>query len=81
MIVTVLFGLSPSPFLLDATIVTRMEKYLDINETSASKFLRDLYMDDIITATQDVNDGFEFYFFVTALMQEGGFRKWHSNSP
>ena len=64
-------------------VVKHVETYLDINETFASKFLRDFYMDDSITGTQDVNDGFEFYLFVKTLILEGGFEigKCHSNSP
>ena len=79
---SVMFGLGPSPFLLNATIDTHMRKYIDMNREFIMQFLRDLYMDDEISGTQDVKVGFEFYLFVKTLMLEGGFdlRKWNSNS-
>ena len=79
---SVLFGLTSSPFLLNATIATHMKQYFHINEPVIKQFLRDLYMDDVISGTQSVDEGFKFYLFSKSRMLEGGFelRKWQSNS-
>ena len=74
-----LFGLAPSPFLLNATISTHMEKYLETHYETIIKFLNDLYMDDSTTGAQ--SEAYELYQKIKKLMLEGGFvlRKWNSN--
>ena len=53
--------LPPSPFLLNATISTRMEKYLETHYEIIIKFLNDLYMDDITTGAQTKSEVYELY--------------------
>ena len=45
----VIFGVSSSPFLLNATIKFHLEHYLESNEDTVQKLLRSTYVDDIIT--------------------------------
>ena len=80
---SVLFGLAPSPFLLNATVTVHMEKYLETYRDIVIKFLRDLYVDDSITGAQKMADAFNLYEKCKKFMLEGGFllRKWNSNDP
>ena len=77
----VLFGLSPSPFILCSTVSNHMEQYIESHEEIVRKFLRDIYMDDSITGAQTKAATFEFYKHVKELMLKGGFelRKWVCN--
>ena len=76
------FGLNCSPNLLGATIITHMRQYSDINRDFVEKFLRDLYMDDNTSGTQNIDTALDYYIFVRTIMLQGGFelRKWQSNS-
>ena len=78
---TVLFGLAPSPFLLNATISTHMGKYLETHYEIIIKFLNDLYMDVSTTGAQTKSEVYELYQKIKKLMLEGGFvlKKWNSN--
>ena len=81
----VLFGLTPSPFLLLATIQHHCERMVNegkIDQEFVSKFLKVLYMDDSINGGEDVNDAFDSYKKSKFLMQTAGFllRKWCSNN-
>ena len=78
-----LFGLTCSPFLLDATIRTHVEKYIN-KETLAllTKFLRDLYVDDTATSFDEFCVAAEFFELPKSVLLEGGFnlRKWDTNN-
>ena len=81
----VVFGLTPSPFLLLATIQYHCEKMIGegrIDEEFVRKFLKSLYMDDNISGAESVDDAFEIYEKSKSLMASAGFtlRKWSSNS-
>ena len=80
---SVVFGLSCSPFLLEATIKYHREKYFnrDFNSEIVEHFLQDLYMDDRISGAQREDALFKFYLCVKILPNEGGFnlRKWITN--
>ena len=81
----VVFGLTPSPFLLLATIRYHCEKMVDENKIDkkfTEKFLKTLYMDDSINGGETVDEAFEIYKKSKFLMQSAGFllRKWNSNN-
>ena len=78
---SVLFGLSPSPFLLNATISLHMEKYKETDYEIVRKFLADLYCDDSVSGAQTLEEAFELYLRSKRMLSEGGFnlRKWNSN--
>ena len=80
--IVVVFGLNCLPNLLSATIITHMTHYSDINRDFVETFLRDLYMDDNTSGTQNIDAALDYYIFARTLMLQGGFelRKWQSNS-
>lgn len=55
------FGLTSSPFLLNGTIRQHMSKYLDSDKDFVERFLSDLYVDDITTGSDTVENGKVFY--------------------
>ena len=80
----VLFGLTPSPFLLLATIQHHCQLMVDdgkMDQEFVSRFLKTLYMDDNINGGEDVDDAFLCYKKSKYLMETAGFllRKWCSN--
>ena len=78
----VVFGLTCSPFLLNATIREHLKNYAKEFENFVSQILCNLYVDDTTTGFDNVPDAFEFYKRAQKVMKEGGFElaKWASNS-
>ena len=66
--------------MLNATIVTHMEKFVKYQDV-VNTFLRDLYMDDSVTWEQSLTEAFELYEVSKKLTKEGGFvsKKWTKN--
>ena len=78
-----MFGLTCSPFLLNATIRARVEKHLGENiEKLLLQFLRDLYVDDTAISFNDLTKATEFYHLTKNILAIGGFnlRKWERNN-
>ena len=79
----VLFGLTCSPFLLNATVDFLLRKF--INEGGdlwvLLKLLRALYVDDVNTNVDDEAEGTRFYDKAKYYFAQGGFnlRKWATN--
>ena len=70
----VIFGLTCSPFLLNATIRAHVEKHLVENtEKLLLHFLRDLYVDDSATSFNDLTKATEFYHLTKSILASGGF--------
>jgi len=78
----VVFGVSSSPFLLNATIRFHLEKYQETNETLVHQLLRSTYVDDIIAGGQTEDEAFDLYTQSKQIFHEGGFnlRKFQTNS-
>ena len=78
----VVFGVSSSPFLLNATIRFHLEKYLETNEGLVQQLLRSTYVDDIISGGRTEDEVFKLYATSKKLFREGGFnlRKFLTNS-
>ena len=80
------FGVTSLPFMMCATIKYHMNwlklYYPDLC-LKIEQFLRDLYMDDVATSVDNVNEGIDFYNFANDAMGSAGFelRKWFSNNP
>ena len=53
------FGVSSSPFLLNATIRFHLEKYLKTHEFQVRRLLRSTYVDDIIAGGETEEEAFE----------------------
>ena len=57
----VVFGVSSSPFLLNATIRHHLEKHAMIQPDLVSKLLRSTYVDDIVTGAESEEAAYELY--------------------
>ena len=78
----VVFGVSSSPFLLNATIRHHVEKYSDAYPKFVDTFLRSIYVDDISYGADIVDQAYELYFQLKHILAEAGFnlRKFVTNS-
>ena len=76
------FGLTPSPAILNETIQQHLIRYL-LKEPEMAKLLcESFYVDDLISGAQDEESGFRTFQRAKELMLNGGFnlRKWRTNS-
>ena len=78
----VVFGISSSPFLLNATIRHHLENRLPSNPDLISKLLRSIYVDDVVTGAAVESEALALYTKAKELLREGGFnlRKFATNS-
>jgi len=78
----VVFGLSSSPFLLNATIQHHIGQYEQCDPSFTQKFLESIYVDDLTSGDSDVNRTFELYVKSKLRWKEAGFnlRKFVTNS-
>ena len=78
----VVFGVSSSPFLLNATIAHHIGQYETVDPTFVERFLENIYVDDLSAGGASVSDTYEFYVKSKLRLAEGGFnlRKFMSNS-
>ena len=79
----VVFGVSCSPFLLNATIKHHLEKYHSTEPDLVKLILRSIYVDDISYGADSDTDTYESYLKSKKILAEGGFnlRKFVTNSP
>ena len=77
------FGVSPSPFLLNGTLEHHMKKYQDVDSEFVQRFSSSVHVDDLSSGDESVDKSFQLYLKSKFRMLEGGFnmRKWSSNSP
>ena len=78
----VVFGVSSSPFLLNATIKFHLEGYLESNEGTVRRLLQSTYVDDIVTGAETEEAAFDLYVQAKDMFRHGGFnlRKFLTNS-
>ena len=78
----VVFGVSSSPFLLNATVKYHLERFLDSNEAVVRCLLESTYVDDIISGASSEEEAFELFVQAKEIFHQGGFnlRKFLSNS-
>ena len=78
----VVFGVSSSPFLLNATIKFHLEKFRDSHQPVVERLLESTYVDDIVSGASSEDEGFEFYTASKELFRRGGFnlRKFVTSS-
>ena len=79
----VVFGVSASPFLLNATIDHHMQKLEAADCHFVGRFRRSIYVDDIATSAPDVEAAYGFYLRAKLHLAQANFnlRKFESNSP
>ena len=77
----VAFGVSSSPFLLNATIRHHLSS-ADIPREFSERILKSLYVDDFVSGDDSDNSVLEMYENLKSSFKNGGFnmRKWVSNS-
>ena len=78
----VVFGVSSSPFLLNATINHHMETYRNADPSFVDKFLSSIYVDDVSLGSNDVASTYKLYLKSKSRLAEAGFnlRKFVTNS-
>ena len=78
----VVFGLKPSPFLLNGTVKYHISKYELEDPQFVAQFLASVYVDDLISGNGTVPEAFQFYLKANERLLEAGFnlRKFLSNS-
>ena len=78
-----LFGLAPSPFLLQGVIKQHLKSWSDRLPKSVEEILRSLYVDDLISGGTTVSEARELKRDAVTIFADGGFslHKWHSNVP
>ena len=76
------FGLTSSPFVLNATIRHHLQKYRENYPEFVSTVEKSLYIDDFASSQKSEEQCFELYRNLKTIFAEGGFnmRKWASNS-
>lgn len=79
----VVFGVSASPFLLNATINHHIQRYGDQYPQLASQFMHSIFVDDVTFGSEDEEKTYELYWFSKERLTEGGFnlRKFTTNLP
>ena len=79
----VVFGVSSSPFLLNATIKFHLERFMTSDTATVQKLIRSAYVDDIITGAESEDTAFDLYARAKDIFRMGGFnlRKFVTNSP
>ena len=78
----VVFGVSSSPFLLNATIKHHMMKYATRYPQFVQTFMQSIYVDDVSFGAEDDDSAFDLYLKSKTILAEGGFnlRKFITNS-
>ena len=78
----VVFGVSASPFLLNATINHHLERYRDKYPNLVDTLLHSMYVDDVTCGANSEDEAYQIYDISTKLFAEGGFnlRKFITNS-
>ena len=77
-----MFGVSSSPFLLNATLKYHLNKYAVSDPEFVKKILKTLYVHDLSTGNESVKETDKLFLKTKLTMLEAGFemRKWSSNS-
>ena len=78
----VMFGVSSSPFLLNATIKYHLPHYLESHPDLIQGLLRSTYVDDIITGASSEDEAFDLYTQSKEIPRRGRFnlREFLTNS-
>ena len=77
----VVFGITSSPFLLNGTVRHHLSKYLKKKSGVVGQIMDDLYVDDLVSGSNEPEEGKTLYERSKAILSEAGFdlRKWVTN--
>ena len=80
---TVAFGVSPSLFLLNATIKHHVEKYLISHSELVKILMESIYVDDVVFVADMEDNAYTLYTSSKEILSHGSFnlRKFVTNSP
>ena len=75
------FGLNQSPFILEGTLKTHFERYESMYSKLIRKIRDDMYVDDLVTGGESLQEVEKIKSDSIELFEKGGFKlhKWHSN--
>ena len=78
----VVFGVTSSPFLLNATIKFHLESFSKTDQTTVERLLQSTYVDDIVAGADTEDEAYQLYTRAKELFRCGGFnlRKFLTNS-
>ncbi|GBN74844.1 hypothetical protein AVEN_232280-1 [Araneus ventricosus] len=78
----VLFGLTPSPYLLAATLKYHFEKNIDLFPETCESLLKSFWVDDLVGGADDVEQALKTTTESVKILKDAGMilRKWQSNS-
>ena len=78
----VVFGVSSSPFLLNATLQHHLNLYASSHPELVERLSTSMYVDDVVSGAQDEEGAEGFYMESKEILKEGGFnlRKFVTNS-
>ena len=79
----VAFGVSSSPFLLNATIKHHVERFASSHPRLVKELLQSIYVDDVVFGAVDEESAYELYRDSKEMLKSGSFnlRKFSTNSP
>ena len=69
----VVFGVTSSPFLLNATLLKHITSYEREDREFVNRMLRSLNVDDLSLSLEDVDKTYELYLKSRERMAQGGF--------
>lgn len=69
----VIFRVSSSPFLLNATIKFHLESFMESHRSVVERLLRSTYVDNIISGASSEDEAFELFVEAKELFRRGGF--------
>ncbi len=70
---SVMFGVSCSPFLLNATLQHHLSKYAASHPETVKKLNVSLYVDDEVTGAKDTEEAYQVHLESKGVLKEGGF--------
>ena len=78
----VVFGVSASPFLLNATVKYHLQRFMESNRDVVERLLCSTYVDDVVSGAETDEQAFDLYAQSKNIFRQGGFnlRKFQSNS-
>ena len=72
----VVFGVSSSPFLLNATVKFHLENFIESHKAVVEHLLQSTYVDDIVSGADSEDEAFDLYAQAKELFRRGGFNLW-----
>ena len=78
----VVFGVNPSPFLLNTVLQFHINRYKEIDPKFVECMSKGFFVDDLVTTHKNVGEAYSMFEKARERMMEGGFklRKWKTNN-